>query len=195
MKTNMLKHTGIMLCMVIVTTLSSCVAQRPMAYGQPGPRRMAQPQPQYNGYGDSAQRHLPDMEGMSPDQQQRLRAAAGFAKIIATEKLSPINSTPERLRGLVDSNKRFCRDTDGILSENVTRTVVSGGIIGWSGSDFGFEPQLAEVSGITDRITITDMVNACAKYHKLPYPSKPHWATIRARVQALEASRGHPFRG
>jgi len=188
----MLKHTGIMLCMVIAALLSSCVAPQ----GQRGPRRMAQPQPQFNdGYGDSSLASLPNMAGMPPDQQQRLRAAAGFAKIVATEKLSPINSTPERLRGLVDSNKRFCRDSDGILSENVTRTVVSGGIIGWSGSDFGFEPTVAEVSGITDRITITDMVNACAKYHKLPYPSKPHWATIRNRVQALEASRGHAFRG
>ncbi|MBU3668890.1 MAG: hypothetical protein FGM57_02900 [Candidatus Taylorbacteria bacterium] len=186
MKNNIMPKIGIVLCAIITLVLSSCTTQ---------PRRVYVPDQMMGG--SPPQSHVMreftgDANGSTADAQRR-EAFKGYAKIVKTEKLAPIQAVPESLQSVI-SNGRFRRDSDGVLSYEVTKVVVSGGLIGWSGSYFGFEPQFEKEIGFHDRITISDMVNACYKHQRLPYSSKPHWARIREGVMSRAAQSGRPFR-
>ncbi len=183
MKTNIMHYIVIALCAIV--SLSSCVQTR----------RVHIPDTVEGGYHPARRMessYVGDANSTAADARRR-EAFKGYAKIVKTEKLAPIQAVPESLQSVI-SNGRFRRDSDGVLSYEVTKVVVSGGLIGWSGDYFGFEPQFEEEIDFHDRISINDMVEACYKHRHLPYSTKPHWATIRSRVMAKAAASGRPFR-
>ena len=179
MKTNIAKNIGIMLCMIIVSTLTSCSFQPNQSYGHGGipsavPVGMARQMP----------------SGPMTPQQRRLEGAKGFITMKGHKSLSPIEATPEAYRSII-SNKRFIRDADGIISRSVFRTIASGGVIGWSGHDYGFEPQVQEVTGVTDRVSVTEVARACIKFQQFSPATSGPGRIVRARALELERQRGY----
>ncbi len=189
MTTNLMNKAGIAFFAIVTLIMTSCVGSGPRRVHVPGampPPGFHQPQP--GGFSESSPHVSPSSTG-----DLRLDGARGYMKIVGTEKLSPIDPTPDAYRSIL-SGKRFIRDSDGVISESVLRTIANGGVIGWSGHDFGFEPTVQEVTGVTDRISVTEVARACIKYRKLPSPQSASGRLVRERVLQLERQRGYTLR-
>lgn len=181
MKTNMIQNIGAVLALAITLMLSSCSVVPvggPPNGPRPGPGMYAQ---QYN--------RLPPG---SPE-DHRVQGARGFMTITGTEKLSPQDPTPEQYKSII-SGGRFIRDADGVIALPVLSTIANGGVIGWSGSTFGFEPTVQEITGVNEKLTVSDVARACVKYRKLPSPNSQSGRLVRQRAEQIERERGYTLR-
>jgi hypothetical protein len=185
MKTNLTKVGAILVLAVILMSLSSCSVAPQQAYARGGPPP---------GYGQQMNmihpQHQPMLVADGSPSDQRLQAAQAYMSITGTEKLNPVDANVDVYRSII-AGGRFRRDADGIISQPVLQVIASGGVIGWSGSSFGFEPTVREVTGVTEKLSVNDVAQACVKYRKLPNPQSQSGRLVRARAIQIEQGRGH----
>jgi hypothetical protein len=184
MKTNIQKVGASLVLVIISMFFQSCTVVPQHARARGGP----------SGYGQMNMRPQPQpmLSGGSPS-DQRLQAAQAYMSITGTEKLSPVDASVDIYRSII-AGGRFCRDTDGVISQPVLQVIASGGVIGWSGSSFGFEPTVQETTGVTEMLSVNDVAQACVKYRKLPSPQSQSGRLVRARAMQIEQGRGYTLR-